>query len=483
MRRFAVALALMACGNEEPDSPTLGREALLDPETCQGCHPDHYREWSGSMHAYAAEDPIFLAMNRRGQEETGGALGDFCVRCHAPMAVREGATTDGLNLPLVPKSLRGVTCYFCHNATRVTGTHNAPIELADDTTLRGSIADPVRSSAHRSASSRIHDRNADESSVFCGSCHDIVLPSPPAPAAVHLERTFAEWQGSVFAADPAAGGLGCGKCHMPGRDGLASTATGAKQRRVHAHSFSGVDVALTPFPEQAAQTTLVQQELDQTLRFEICVRRLSGSCTLHVGLENVAAGHNWPSGASQDRRAWVELEASQQGAVLYQSGHVPQGQAVTAFADPDLWLLRDRTTGAAGTDVHMFWDVAAYESDTLKAPVTFDPNHPDYAITHSYRRYPRDGAQVIAGDVDRVVMRVLLEPVGLDVLDDLVDSGHLDPSVRDAMPRWVLLPNRAASDASLEWTEALAQEPGRGFDKQIEGVVARCVSSAPIEPP
>ena len=50
------------------------------------------------MHAYAAEDPVFLAMNQRLQRETGGALGDFCVRCHAPMAVREGATRDGLDL-------------------------------------------------------------------------------------------------------------------------------------------------------------------------------------------------------------------------------------------------------------------------------------------------------------------------------------------------------------------------------------------------
>jgi hypothetical protein len=40
------------------------------------------------MHAYAAEDPVFLAMNARGQRETQGALGAFCVNCHAPLAVQ-----------------------------------------------------------------------------------------------------------------------------------------------------------------------------------------------------------------------------------------------------------------------------------------------------------------------------------------------------------------------------------------------------------
>ena len=54
------------------------------------------------MHAYAADDPVFVAMNQRGQRETAGALGDFCVKCHAPVAVHDGLTTDGLNLATLP---------------------------------------------------------------------------------------------------------------------------------------------------------------------------------------------------------------------------------------------------------------------------------------------------------------------------------------------------------------------------------------------
>src|SRR6187402_3543695 len=87
----AVVAALLA-GCADKDSPPVERhferEQLLDPETCRSCHSEHYREWAGSMHAYASQDPVFLAMNRRGQAETQGALGSFCVGCHAPLALR-----------------------------------------------------------------------------------------------------------------------------------------------------------------------------------------------------------------------------------------------------------------------------------------------------------------------------------------------------------------------------------------------------------
>src|SRR5688500_7999428 len=49
--------------------PTYTIEQLKDPDTCKTCHEKHYREWSGSMHAYASDDPLFLAMNERGQRQ------------------------------------------------------------------------------------------------------------------------------------------------------------------------------------------------------------------------------------------------------------------------------------------------------------------------------------------------------------------------------------------------------------------------------
>src|SRR5678816_89258 len=94
MRAAACAVLVLAisagCGDGGGSLPIA---KLQDPETCNECHPKHVTQWSGSMHAYASDDPVFVAMNKRGQRETGGQLGTFCVKCHAPMAVELGPVT------------------------------------------------------------------------------------------------------------------------------------------------------------------------------------------------------------------------------------------------------------------------------------------------------------------------------------------------------------------------------------------------------
>src|SRR5262245_53444057 len=104
---WVVLMSLAACQSATDERPALTRQELLNPDSCKDCHPKHYREWSASMHAYAAKDPVFIAMNKRGQDETGGALREFCVNCHAPMAVRENAITDFSDLSKVPEQLQG----------------------------------------------------------------------------------------------------------------------------------------------------------------------------------------------------------------------------------------------------------------------------------------------------------------------------------------------------------------------------------------
>src|ERR1043165_7437703 len=111
MRRVVLLLvvALGACGDKK-----LSVEELQNPETCKDCHQKHYDQWSGSMHAYASEDPVFVAMNKRGQRETNNELGDFCIKCHAPMAVNLGvATGTNFDPAALTPATKGITCYFC----------------------------------------------------------------------------------------------------------------------------------------------------------------------------------------------------------------------------------------------------------------------------------------------------------------------------------------------------------------------------------
>ena len=118
---FAFALALAGCGHAP--SQKLSVAQLEDPTTCRACHPQHYAQWAGSMHAFASDDPVFVALDRRGQREAH--LGTFCLQCHAPMAVKLGLT-DGTNFDpaKLPAAARGVTCYFCHDVAKIYDDHN-----------------------------------------------------------------------------------------------------------------------------------------------------------------------------------------------------------------------------------------------------------------------------------------------------------------------------------------------------------------------
>lgn len=448
---------LVACDDKRPSrdnsddsglqmdaGATLTREQLLNPETCKSCHPTHYREWSGSMHAYSAEDPVFLAMNRRGQRETNGKLGDFCVNCHAPMAVREGATKDGLNLQEVPSQLKGVTCYFCHNAVDVEGDHNGKLKLANDTTMRGALSNAVTPRAHGVEFSTFHDRRSPESSRMCGACHDVVTPS-----GVHLERTFKEYATSAFSRE-GAGFQSCQTCHMDGRPGKAARggASNLPDRVIHEHMWPGVDVALTSFPDQEAHRIAVECALSSSSTIVSLGARPSGEFNVAIETE---AGHAQPSGTSQDRRLWVEFIAyDAAGNVIYQSGAAgdddPEPEAGLMSTDPKVdgrpTLFFDRIYNAQGKEVHMFWDAEkstqypeGYASNLLIPPAQFANPHT------VFRTYTVPG-----GLPERVTVRLRMRPISHVILEDLVASGDLDPAIISKVPTFTLY------GTVFEWT-------------------------------
>jgi hypothetical protein len=473
----AILLLLSGCPSDDTssgDDAISPDDRLLDPKTCEECHPQHYREWLGSMHAYAAEDPVFRAMNARGQRETNGALGDFCIKCHAPMAVELGLTTDGLNLDEVPKHLQGVTCFFCHTTEAVEGTHNNPLVLSGKRVLFGSITDPVENDVHASAYSALLDSRTVESARACGSCHDIVTD-----AGVHLERTFAEWQESFFSdIDPLSGelaiyGQSCATCHFGrGIEGPIADFPGVRaDRKRHDHSLVGVDVALTDFPDatlgpelRAEQLARIEEQRKSALCATICVNPDGmGGSDVDVWLHNEFSAHGWPSGANQDRRAWLEMHAFAGADEMLVTGVVPPGTPVTELDDPLLWLFRDRIFDAAGNEVHMFWEAASYESAQLPASAELSPMGD--LSTWRARRFNVGGAEV-----DRVTTVVHIRPMGLDVLDELVESGDLDPAIRDAMPLFDVAPT------VLEWTPDVAET----FDGYGPCVSSSDVCGAPI---
>jgi hypothetical protein len=463
------------CGSGSGAS-TLPQSALMDPLACQGCHPAQYQDWSGSMHAYATDDPVFRAMNQRAERESNNALGTFCVNCHAPVAVREGKT-DGTNLDALAQPLKGVTCYFCHSIESITGTHNNPLTLASNGNLFGPFADPVPGSPHNVSYSRLLDGATSDSANACGSCHDIQNLQ-----GAHVERTFAEWTATTLSQSP--GGESCAECHMVASDGAVSTTTPSKIRRVHSHMFPAVDLAVGDFPvadadngiapqnaaQQAAATSFLATAIQETL----CLNPVTHK--LLLTLDNVgASGHSWPSGATPDRRAWVELTEYQGGNVIYASGNAdangsfPSALPLEGSTDPDLWLIRDCIYDGSGAEVQMFWQaVTVAPSNQLPGLLIQNVNDPTTFQTHFMLQYPGVGA--LPATPDEVKVTVHLQAIGDDVLASLVASGDLDSSVPPQIARYAL-----GGGAMLDWTPT-ASNAFQATDS-VTGAVMTCVAT------
>jgi hypothetical protein len=430
------ALGLAACGD---NAKKLTASELRDPSVCANCHPTQVADWSRSMHAYASDDPVFIAMNQRGQRETNGALGNFCVKCHAPVAVYDGTTTDGLNLASLPAPQHGVTCFFCHSAESVDGTHNNPLTLATDGRMVGPISDPATGAPHPSAYSALLDGYQAESAAACGTCHDIVNTNN-----VPLERTYQEWQATLFAIPPH--GQSCAQCHMAPSTGPAST-TSTVSRSLHGHDFPAVDLPLTDVPgaDPAMSKQAAQALLDTTVQSTICVDDAARKILL--ALDNVAAGHSWPTGASQDRRVWVNITAYSGTDVIYQSG-VAAGETAEEAADPDLWMIRDCIFDDSQNEAHMFWQAASFTTNLIPGSVKQVASDPtSFAKSHVKMSFP--ATSTLSTSPDRIVVQVYLKAIGDDVLSSLVQSGDLDAAVAAGVPTYQL-----QGAASVEWTRA-----------------------------
>jgi hypothetical protein len=428
-------VCLLACSStESPQAlPALTLAQLRDPTNCKDCHPKQYAEWSSSMHAYATKDPVFQAMNKRGQGETGGELGPFCVKCHAPMAVVDNVITDYTNLDSIPPQLQGVTCYFCHNATGVMSDHsNANITIANDTTMRAAISGAQFPSTHKVQHSSNHDHNKLDSSIMCGTCHDIVNQS-----GFHLERTLAEYQ-STFFSDPAnpASFQTCQSCHMDKADNqeLVAQKSGypgvtTHVRDVHSHLFPGVDLPLTEFPGGDVMRRAVEDcKLPISITYFTVDPNPPGA-RFTVNLET-QAGHAQPSGASQDRRMWLEVTGyDANGTVVYQSPQVGDADLESTAAKPQPCLMRDYTLDASGNEALMFWNATSLDTSRGDQPIPL-PNQPQKGTHTRICKFPAPGISIIS----RLQFKLRMRPVGMDVLQDLVASGHLSPDVVAKVP-------------------------------------------------
>ena len=218
-----------------------------------------------------------------------------------------------------------------------------------------------------------------------------------------------------------------------------------KARKLHPHGAPGVDLAVTPFPEMDTQRAQAQAMLDPLIQPTLCYNTLTQR--MELTLENVTAGHSFPSGATPDRRAWIELTAYAGEQVLLTSGAADAGP-LEGSSDPNLWLMRDCLFDGAGQELKMFWQATTTSGNAVPGSVMQNVNDPmSFNRSHPRKQYPETG--MLPMMPDRVTLKIHLQAIGDDVLADLVQSGDLDPAIPPMVARYEL-----GGAASFEWTPA-----------------------------
>ena len=253
--------------------------------TCATCHPDHYREWSVSPHAYAQMSPVFNAMHGTVLKVTNGTNGDFCIRCHTPVGMNLGEPEFMSNLDRHPTSREGVTCIVCHRVNRPYGKLSGRLAIVE-----GDIFDPVfgpsgnselerviesdeyRVNTERGRAGRAIHTKAEEffqlsTPGLCATCHDVNLVN-----GFRLEEAFSEFK----TAPAARNGTTCQDCHMgliPGVDSGYAEAPAAMiggkptaVRKRTDHMFIGPDYSVVhpgifPHNTQASELATLREWL------------------------------------------------------------------------------------------------------------------------------------------------------------------------------------------------------------------------------
>jgi hypothetical protein len=349
--------------NTDSSSSDLSVSDFSSANSCQTCHPNHYNEWSGSMHAYALKDPVFSAVRDLGQSAYALALDGACTKCHSPLGQRSGEIEWGpFDINTLPAVVQeGVGCDLCHTITALDNISNAGIVLTPGNVKYGSITDPVSNNFHESEFRPLYQQ-----SEYCGACHDLITGN-----GLELEAVFREWQKGGFAVT----GKDCFDCHMETYQGPA--ALGGPTRTVHRHNMVGADVALIDFPFKPEQMQLVTQMLRSAITLQVIAPPSytpNQQYDFQVNLLNENTGHNVPTGVPFNRQMWLSIEIRDQfGDPLYLSGDLDANGDLkndySAFPDRDFDLFNAQATmlRADSTPTGATWEAAYLTNPSIRA--------------------------------------------------------------------------------------------------------------------
>lgn len=213
---------------DNPHAKAVGDQQYPSAKVCGECHPNQYRQWSVSSHAYANLSPMFNKFEQKINDLASGTINYFCVRCHASVGTSLGERRD---IPWWERSAaaqEGITCVTCHRAGEAYGKVNGarrvtPGDISepvfgpfDTTGVLKAISNPRSYGILVSSDEpdkpgylRIHQQAIQSDlitrSEFCVACHQVqVHPG------IKLETVWEEYRASPAAHEK----ITCQQCHM-----------------------------------------------------------------------------------------------------------------------------------------------------------------------------------------------------------------------------------------------------------------------------
>ena len=262
-----------------------------DAESCGNCHAAEYAAWKQSVHAHSGKDPMVTFGAGIEAQKLGPQYVRLCAGCHDPVSARAGDVTM--------TSGRGVTCVGCHDTERLIhagGNGDLDVRAHDDW-----------QKDHKARAKKGLETLRDPR--FCGGCHQQFVPG----TALEAISTLHEWQRSAYAGQDGDLGhgavTGCIDCHAP-----------KDTRGIADHAMIGGNVYMARAFSDDATVKAAQASLTRA----VTMRASRVSDVVLVTLKNRGAGHAFPTGVSDVREPWVELQAIDAG------GHV-----VARYGGPD----------------------------------------------------------------------------------------------------------------------------------------------------
>ena len=282
--------------------------ADYDGQWCGNCHQAEFAAWQKSVHAHSAQDPMVQHGMKVEVDKRGPQYSRVCAGCHDPVSVRLGDTSMTSN--------RGITCLGCHDTERlIRAGGNGDLEMkSHDWTV--SHADRAKAGLEK-----LRDPE------FCGGCHQQFVPG----TGLEALSTLREWQTSIYGNANAKvdGGVSdskrCVDCHaQKNSDGVAD------------HAMVGGNVYLTNLYGPGDMETAERGNLK--IAIGLVAARQNGAVAVTV--KNRGSGHSFPTGVTDIREPWVELQAIDAG-----------GKLLARFGGPDAAGLIPANAARFGIDI------------------------------------------------------------------------------------------------------------------------------------